>query len=107
MSKTRHYRQGDVLLTLIDALPKGNQKKRDRGTVAEGEVTGHAHRVQVENGAEVFEVEGMTGAYVSVTAAGGVSIVHEEHGSVQLPQGSYRATIQREYTPAEIRNVAD
>ena len=44
---------------------------------------------------------------MSVTAEGGVSIVHEEHGTVSVPKGDYEVTIQREYSPEEIRSVVD
>jgi hypothetical protein len=34
-------------------------------------------------------------------------VVHEGHRAILLPRGNYRVTIQREYTPGEIRNVRD
>jgi hypothetical protein len=104
-TKITHYRQGDVLISQIEGLPEGDRKKRESGVVAYGEATGHSHRVCVEEGAEVLEIGG--GVYVRVTAEGGVSIVHQEHRAILLPQGEYRVTIQQEYTPGEIRNVRD
>ena len=106
------YRQGDVLFTRISRLPKGGRKIRKNATVAYGEVTGHSHVIAMEDRdcAEVLEIG--TGLYVHVTAAGvriegGVTFVHEEHGPVTLPKGDYAVTIQREYSPEAIRNVAD
>ncbi|HZT90326.1 MAG TPA: hypothetical protein VFA12_20465 [Stellaceae bacterium] len=34
-------------------------------------------------------------------------LVHEEHTAHAIPAGKYRRPAQREYSPAEIRNVAD
>lgn len=39
--------------------------------------------------------------------ASGATFVHQEHGPITLPPGNYRVQIQREYSPEEIRNVAD
>ena len=35
------------------------------------------------------------------------TIAHEEHGPIMLPRGGYTVRIQREYSPREIRQVAD
>ena len=104
------YRQGDVLFRQISRLPKGNKKKRDNGTVAYGEVTGHSHTLAVEDRdhAEVLEIG--DGLFVHVSEAGirlGATFTHEEHGPITLPPGNYKVTIQREYTPEAIRNVQD
>lgn len=106
------YRQGDVLFTRVARLPKGDRKKRQNATVAYGEVTGHSHRLAVEDqvAAEVLEIG--AGLYVHVSEAGvriagGCTFVHEEHGPVTLPPGNYRVEIQREYSPEAIRDVRD
>lgn len=113
MKTLKLYRQGDVLFTRIAKLPKGEQKKRENSTVAYGEVTGHSHQLAAEDrlGAAVLEIG--DGLFVHVSEEGGVRIegaatfVHEEHGPISLPPGDYRVTIQREYSPEEIRNVLD
>jgi len=102
--KNAIYRQGDVLIRRIQSLPKQKAQPRLTGILAYGEVTGHAHRVESLEHAEVLEVE--SGLYLRVGEEG-VRIVHEEHAPITLPQGNYEVEIQREYTPAEIRNVAD
>lgn len=99
------YRQGDVLFKQVKAIPKGEQKKRPTGHILEGEATGHIHRVAELEAAEVLEVG--DGLYLNVSAEGGVSIVHEEHDTLTLPAGNYEVVRQREYSPEEIRNVAD
>ena len=104
-------RQGDVAFIRIDQLPAGDRKKREDATVAYGEVTGHSHRLAVEDRqtAEVLEIG--DGLYVHVSEAGlhlkGARFVHEEHGTVTLPAGDYQVIIQREYQPEGIRSVQD
>ena len=34
-------------------------------------------------------------------------VVHEEHATIKLPQGTYRVWRQREYSPTEIRIIRD
>lgn len=102
--KNAIYRQGDVLIRRIKSLPTQKAQPRLTGILAYGEVTGHAHRVEDLARAEVIEVG--KGLFLRV-AADGVRIVHEEHAPIDLPAGDYEIEIQREYTPAEIRNVAD
>lgn len=110
--QTKRYRQGDVLFTRIARLPQGERHKRENATVAHGEVTGHSHALAVEDreAAEVLEIG--KGLYVHVSGSGiriesGATFVHEEHAPVTLPRGTYRVTIQREYSPEAIRNVID
>lgn len=102
--KNAIYRQGDVLIRQIQSLPAQTAQPRLNGILAYGEVTGHAHRVEDMAKAEVLEVG--TNLYLRVGKEG-VRIVHDEHSPVDLPPGNYEVEIQREYTPEEIRNVAD
>ncbi len=105
------YRQGDVLFTAISAIPDGRRTKRENGTVAYGEVTGHHHSLAESDleRAEVLEID--AGLYVHVGEHGvrieGATFTHQEHGPVVLPPGEYAVTIQREYSPEEIRTVRD
>jgi hypothetical protein len=97
------YRQGDVLIKRIKAVPQ-NTAKRESGILAFGEVTGHCHKVENLDQAEVLEVG--TDLYLRVSEDG-VRIVHDEHNPINLPAGNYEITIQREFSPEAIRNVAD
>jgi hypothetical protein len=97
-------RQGDVLFRKIDSIPPGTHKERATGHILEGEATGHIHRIAELDRAEVLEVG--EGLFLSVGEAG-VSIVHDEHKTINLPSGNYEVTRQREYAPDAIRNVAD
>jgi hypothetical protein len=104
MKKQELYRQGDVLIRRIDGLPKQKAVKRASGSILEGEATGHVHRLETLTQAEVLDIE--NGLYLRVGEEG-VRIIHEEHAPITLPAGDYEVIRQREYSPEEIRNVAD
>lgn len=99
------YRQGDLLFREVKLIPKGDWKKRKTGHILEGEATGHIHRIDDLKAAEVLECG--DSLCLSVTADGGVAIVHEDHGTLTLPVGNYEVVRQREYSPETIKNVAD
>lgn len=107
MKKKLFARQGDVGLVTC-AIPP-DAKKMALKPLALGEVTGHSHRVAVEDaaGVEMYEHDGAS--YLRVTAEGDISIIHEEHGTVTLPsgwEGEFR--IAREYDEEEdFRSVLD
>jgi hypothetical protein len=98
------YRQGDVLIRRIKAVPQNTANKRESGILAFGEVTGHCHKLDSLDQAEVLEIG--SDLYLRVGDEG-VRIVHDEHAPISLPSGNYQVTIQKEYSPAEIRSVAD
>lgn len=101
---SKQFRQGDVLLVKVDGLPEGAvaQEVEDRIVLAYGEVTGHAHAVNMDsavlyrsNGEDLLKVHKAT------------ALVHEEHSPIALDPGVYKVVRQREYTPQEIRRVSD
>jgi hypothetical protein len=97
------WRQGDVFLMAVPVLPTSGRVAR-RTVLAEGEITGHAHRLQDPSTGHVFSVGNELFLEVLAETA---TIVHEEHGPVTLPRGGYAVRIQREYSPQEIRRVVD
>jgi len=109
MKKPIHVRQGDVLIERIAALPKNlTAVPRESGRVilAHGEATGHAHAISEPN---VYlhtaaEHAGVTFLEIHEAVA---ALVHDEHTSINLERGVYRVVRQQEYTPQEIRRVAD
>lgn len=118
------YRQGDVLLQRMRPLAaekfeQGGKDIREKGRVvlAHGEVTGHAHVVLSgkETGRtkgtvefeEFRENEQAPAAQILKVKGRAAELRHEEHGTIVLPRGTYRVIRQREYSPAEIRQVAD
>lgn len=105
------FRQGDVLLRRVSEIPtdavvadKKDQFGNDRIVLAYGEVTGHAHAIHDLDSVDVF-VKGDGTMYLEVKSE--ASLQHEEHATIALPPGNYERVIQREYSPEEIRNVAD
>jgi hypothetical protein len=88
-----NFRQGDVLIIPSNTAATGT--KLPHLTVAEGEVTGHRHRIS--NGkAELFELAGVL--YLKVLSPTAI-LTHEEHAQVTIPQGYWEIRIQREYQP--------
>ena len=101
------YRQGDVLLERIEALPKGVQHQKIKGPIvlAYGEATGHHHAIR--NGkAKLYKEPATQASYLEVAEALAL-LEHEEHAPITLEPGIYKVKIQREYSPEEIRNVMD
>jgi hypothetical protein len=97
------WRQGDVLIAEAGAIPRG-AIRRPNCVLAEGELTGHSHRIDQPGVAELYECNGML--YLQVLA-GEAKVVHQEHGPITLPHGVYAVWQQREYTPQSIRPMTD
>ena len=103
-----HYRQGDVLLVAVPAVPQDARPlPRDRGRIvlALGEATGHAHAI-ADPQAALLETE-LQQRFLNVLADGGVLLRHEEPDPILLPGGAYQVRRQREYVPGDWRMVAD
>jgi hypothetical protein len=97
------YRHGDLLVSRVDGLPR-NARRLQHLVLAQGELTGHSHRITERDAAMLYE----TGSDLFLDVTGGVAtLVHQEHGPIELPTGVYHVWRQREYTPAEIRVVRD
>ena len=112
MKTKQMFRQGDVLIERVDALPAGATDVTDgnRIVLAHGEVTGHAHAIYEPQTKALPRGKARmwsAGAerYIQVIEA--TAVKHEEHAPVALDHGVYRVVHQREYTPEEIIRVAD
>jgi hypothetical protein len=104
----RQYRQGDVLLCAIDAIPSSAKpvpSEDDRVVVALGELTGHAHAFAACN-AQMLRDKGSHRSFL-VIDKGGARLCHEEHHPILVPEGRYELLHQREYTPEMPRHVRD
>lgn len=105
------YRHGDILIRRIESVPSDAvaAKKDARGLVlAEGEVTGHHHRVNDVTAGELFvspEQASELRMWLHLDAP--ADLTHEEHATITLPAGDYEVIRQVEYTPEELRQVAD
>jgi hypothetical protein len=129
-NKLLQLRQGDVLLQQVAALPANCTEiaaDGDRIVLAYGEVTGHAHAIYdhvkqapigsgaADEIAEAAIARAKSKARLFKTADGArylqvtetVTLRHEEHTAHTLPPGIYQLPTQVEYTPAELRRVAD
>jgi hypothetical protein len=93
-------RQGDVIL---QSVHQSTGKKLPHLTLAEGEVTGHSHRIS-DGKAELYEKDGTLYLRVLSPTA---TLTHEEHKAIKIPQGDWMVRIQREYQPEGWRYVAD
>jgi len=85
---------------------KEKLEKTPRGHVlADGEVTGHQHRVESDT-IELFQ----DGDEKFISATDEFTIIHEEHAPLTVEEkGDYSVGIVQEYDPflEEARNVAD
>jgi hypothetical protein len=103
LSKPTLYRHGDVLVAEVSNIPEGAEKQTHL-VLAEGEVTGHSHRIAEAGSAELYQVG--TELFLRVVKAK-ATLIHQEHGPIVLAKGNYRVWRQREYSPREIRIVRD
>lgn len=128
MREQRQHRQGDVFLvpSEIPSDVRPGKLDNNRIVLAYGEVTGHAHAIEMVDAVSIHEKDcsgewdgchlhqsndpRATTAHVHrfLRVDGEpVELKHEEHDAHVIAPGDYEARIQREYSPEEIRNVAD
>jgi hypothetical protein len=103
------YRQGDVLLIAVDADLRDDGQQpvaREHGKIilAHGEATGHAHAIE-ESTAVLVEAPTTNVRHLRLVKP--ATLLHEEHREIEIPPGLYEVRRQREYSPSEIRTVAD
>jgi hypothetical protein len=102
------WRQGDIFIETVPGIP-GAAIRRSDIVLAEGEFTGHEHRIEDSSTAALFEYRGMSFLEVFADHA---QLVHDEHGTILLKRGTYRYWRQREYdarsfAPSGARFVQD
>ena len=100
-------RQGDVLIIEHDAgIPaecEALARGRDGVVLADGEATGHRHRIASRDATLYEHPSGERFLRVRSSTA----LLHEEHDPIPVPPGTYRVVRQREYHPSQIRVVED
>jgi hypothetical protein len=93
----KQIRQGDVLLVADEAERPHNLKPKKEVILAEGESTGHAHRLKA---VEVYDWSANGQRYVQVAGSPG-EISHEEHDPIPAkvvePGITYRVIPQQEW----------
>ena len=82
------------------------KKRLEEPILAEGEATGHAHRVVSKRPVEVYELSSGIREFVAKES---VEVVHEEHGKIGLLPDKYYSGSVEEYDHfnEEARKVKD
>ena len=93
-------RHGDLVIRSAP-IPLDATRLKHR-VLAEGETTGHAHRMSA---GLVLEAKDKSARYIQLKAP--AVLTHEEHGPIEVPAGTFEVVYQREYTPAAIIRVMD
>lgn len=101
------FRQGDVLIKKCEKIEEDlteiSRDEQHRIVLAYGESTGHAHAIK-NNDAKLYKSKNDS---VYLVVVNKVDLTHEEHNKITIPPGNYKITIQKQYTPGRIINVAD
>ena len=96
------YRHGDLLITRVNALPSGLVQINPK-TIAEGEISGHKHRLVGNANVCVNweEKHRSINDYHEVwfKAFNKIKVIHEEHKTLELPKGVYKVTKERQFDP--------
>ena len=101
----KSYRQGDVLLVEVAAIPAGAKDITGKDIVLmHGEVTGHAHRIAKPKGKAVL-LDVQAERYLQIVSE--ATVRHEEHAPIVLREGKYQQAFQVEEQGEEVRRVAD
>jgi hypothetical protein len=101
-------RQGDILIRRVNEIPKRLKpvpKDHGRVILAYGEATGHCHVAEGDVQLLAADLEDLEQRFLRVEHE--ANVVHDEHNTITLPPGDYSIERQREYSPEEIRTVAD
>lgn len=103
-------RQGDIFFEVVEARKDGI-KKIHTPILAEGEVTGHAHKIISPSIEEIDMSVDTNGDIYVFHATKDIVVDHEEHGQITLAAGEeWLVTRQREFDPMAAekeRRVAD
>jgi hypothetical protein len=102
------WRQGDIYFVKLDELIHSERATPVKnGIIAKGETTGHAHRVSQSSIAAGALLSLVGRAMFLHSPEAGTTIVHDEHGSIELPAGSYAFVPQQEFDGLRWRQVLD
>jgi hypothetical protein len=103
-------RQGDVALVSVRAIPKDAIEQPIKGkklVLALGEATGHHHRFEFLDQTQNIKLYVAAGGARYIDVSMPSDLLHEEHSTARVPAGKWLLPQQVEYTPAELRRVAD
>ena len=98
----RQYRQGDVLIEQVEAIPAEARRRRGRAVLAAGEATGHAHVLEAVGEETTVELLELGDRLLARILGGDARVVHQEHAPIVLPPGDYEIVRQREFVPPPV-----
>jgi len=102
------WRQGDIYFVKLDEeINSDNATPIKNGIIAKGETTGHAHRVLASSMAQGALLSLIGRSMFLRSPEAGTTIVHDEHGPIKLPAGSYAVVPQQEFDGLRWRQVLD
>ena len=102
------WRQGDIYFVKLDNEPGlEGASPVETGIIARGEETGHAHRVSPSSLADGAALALLGGSMYLRSPQAGATIVHDEHGPIELPAGAYVVVHQQEFDGLRWRTVID
>ena len=92
------YRQGDILIIKGEASENTLHECRleENNIVTEGSITGHHH--VIKNGKVYRKRRDWNGCIGYILAFKDCQLVHDEHATIELPEGEYKIIKQREVT---------
>ena len=106
--KRPFWRQGDIYFVQVDQEPTlESAKPLKAGIIARGEQTGHMHRVANSSLTDGALLSMLGDAMFLRSPESGATIIHDEHGPLHLPAGTYAVVNQREFDGLGWRNVID
>ncbi len=109
-NQTAHpfWRQGDIFFVKLESgLMLEDAKPIKTGVIARGEQTGHMHRVSPSSFSAGAALVLLSRSMYLRSPEAGATIVHEEHGTIQLPVGVYAVVNQQEFDGLRWRTVLD
>ena len=102
------WRQGDVYFVKLDEeIDSARATPVKSGIIAKGETTGHSHRVSPSSIAAGALLSLVGRSMFLRSPEAGTTIVHDEHGPIELPAGSYAVVLQEEFDGLRWRQVLD
>ena len=107
-TKRPFWRQGDIYFVQLNQSPELEDAKPVKtGVIARGEQTGHMHRVSNSSLAEGALLAMLGPSMYLRSPEIGTTIVHDEHGALELPVGVYAVVNQQEFDGLRWRAVID
>lgn len=93
------FQHGDVIIEACERTDAGEPNRGNKHVLAEGEVTGHAHRIESD---KVKSYGQGTASFIDVEEI--CRVTHEEHKPALIPEGFYKKRIVNEFGLLEQRS---